>query len=117
MPTETIVGIAITVAIAAVLILGVVPKLIPKREPKEKFFRCSRCGTTTRHTERAKEAWRNNKTKFFCQTCHVNWLQSQRPRVLERVASRSAATGSGCLGVIAVFALLPLGCLVMWAYA
>lgn len=57
MSTETIVGIAI----AAVLILGfVVAKLMHKREPREKFFKCSSCGTTARHTERTIEAWRNN---------------------------------------------------------
>jgi hypothetical protein len=113
MPAETIFGIVVM----AILVLGLVAKLLPKRQPKEKFFKCSRCNAVSRHTERTMEAWRNNKTKFFCQACHVKWLESQPPRVREQISSRSSASGSGCLGVIAVFTLLSLGCLLMWAYA
>jgi hypothetical protein len=110
MPAETIFGIVV----AAVLILGFVAKLLPKRQPKEKFFKCSRCNATSRTIE----AWRSNKTKFFCQACHAKWLESQPPRVREQFSSRGSASGSsGCLGVVALFSLLPLGWLLTWAYA
>jgi hypothetical protein len=113
MPAETILGIVV----AVILVLGLVAKLLPKRQPKEKFFKCSRCHAVSRHTERTMEAWRNNKTKFFCQPCHAKWLESQPVRIREQISSRNSASGSGCLSLIAVFALLPLGCLLMWAYA
>ncbi|GAB3314056.1 hypothetical protein [Luteimonas notoginsengisoli] len=115
MAPDTIFGIAI----AAVVVIGLVAKLLPKSRPKSQFFKCSRCNTASRHNDRTIEAWRNNKTKFFCQACHSKWLASQPPRVREQFSSRSSASGSsGCLGVVALFALLPLGGgLLMWAVA
>lgn len=110
MPAETI----FVIVVAAIIVLGLVAKLLLKRQPKEKFFKCSRCNAVTRHTERTIKAWRDHKTTFFCQACHVKWLESQPPRVREQFSSRR---GSGCLGVIAVVALLPPGCLLIWAYA
>lgn len=110
MPLDAIIGIAL----AAALVLAVVAKLIPKRQPKEKTFKCSRCNATSRHTGRTIEAWRNNKTQFFCQGCHAKWLASQPPRIREQHASRGST--SGCFGVVALCALLPLGCLIAWAH-
>ena len=110
MPAETI----FVIVVAAIIILGLLAKLQHKRQPKEKFFKCSRCNAVSRHTERTIRAWRDNKTRFFCQACHVKWLESQPPRVRQEISARSSS-GSGCLGVIAVFALLALG-LLMWAY-
>jgi hypothetical protein len=74
-------------------------------------FQCSRCGTAARHTDRTSDAWRSGKTKFFCQACHTKWLQSRPPQ--ERVTHSSRS--SGCLGIVAIFALLPLGTLLAWA--
>lgn len=114
MPAEISVGIAFV--IAAVLIFGLVTWLmVARREPREKFFRCSRCGTTTRHSKRTIEAWRNKKTRFFCQTCHARWLESQPPRLREQYSPSRAGSGSGCVVVIAVFTLVPLGYL-LWAH-
>jgi len=112
---ETIFGIGI----AAVVVIGLLAKLLPKRRPKSQFFKCSRCNAASRHNDRTIEAWRNNKTKFFCQACHSKWLASQPPRVREQFSSRSSASGSsGCLGVVALLALLPLGSgLLVWAVA
>ena len=111
MPAETI----FIIVVAAIFVLGLVAKLLLKRQPKEKFFKCSGCNAVSRHTERTMKAWRENKTRFFCQACHAKWLESQPPLVRgEQFSSRS---GSGCLGVIAVFALLPPGCLLVWAFA
>jgi hypothetical protein len=80
MSPEVIFGIII----ASVIVLSFLGKLLPKRQPKEKHFKCARCGTISRHTERTIEAWRNNKTKFFCQACHSKWLQSRPPQEREQ---------------------------------
>ena len=114
MTPETIFGIAVV----AVVVLALVAKLLPKRQPPEKFFKCSRCHTLTRHNNRTIEAWRIGKPKFFCQACHTKWLQSHSPQEGTQFSSRgSKSSGSGCLGVVVLFALLPLGGLLRWAYA
>lgn len=103
MSLETIVGIVV----AGVIALSLIGKLLPKHQPKETHFKCSRCGANSRHTERTIEAWRNNKTRFFCQSCHANWLQSRPPQERERFSS-AGNSRSGCLGVVVLFALVPL---------
>jgi hypothetical protein len=113
MAPEVIVG----VVIAGVVVLSLVGKLLPKRQPKETHFKCARCGAVSRHTERTIEAWRNNKAKFFCQSCHAKWLQSRPSQEGERLSS-AGSSRSGCLGVIVLFALVPLaGYLLVQAYA
>ncbi|MBU0593093.1 MAG: hypothetical protein KKH74_05060 [Gammaproteobacteria bacterium] len=103
MSPEIIIGIGI----AGIVLLTFVGKLLPKSQPKEKQFKCSRCGTFSPHTERTIEAWRNNKTKFFCKECHAKWLQSRPPLEREQFSSRGSSK-SGCLGVVVLFALVPL---------
>ncbi len=113
MTLETIFGIAVV----AVVILALVATLLPKRQPSEKYFKCSRCHALTRHNNRTIEAWRDGKPKFFCQACHANWLRSRPPQEREQFSSTgSASGGSGCLGAVALVALLPLGGLWLWAY-
>lgn len=102
MSPEVIIG----VVIAGIVALSLLGKILPKRRPKESHFKCARCGAVSQHTERTIEAWRNNKTKFFCQACHAKWLQSQPPRVREQFTPRGSS-GSGCLSVIVLFALVP----------
>ena len=85
--------------------------------PKETHFECARCGTLARHTDRTIDAWRNNKTTFFCQSCHLKWVRARAPRERERSASAAGAR-SGCLGVVVLFAVVPLaGLLLVHAYA
>ena len=103
MSPEIIIGIAI----ASIVVLTFVSKLLPKSSPKEKQFKCLRCGTFSPHTERTIEAWRNNKTKFFCQACHAKWLESRSPQERKQFSSRGNSR-SGCLGVVMLFALVPL---------
>ncbi len=113
MSPEVIIGIII----AGVMALSLVSKLLPKRQPKETRFKCSRCGAVSQHTERTIEAWRNKKTKFFCQSCHAKWLQSRPPQERERFSTEGNSR-SGCLGVVVLFALVPLaGYLLVHAYA
>jgi hypothetical protein len=47
-----------------------------RRQPKDRFFNCWRCKALTPHNQRTMEAWRNEKTHFFCGACHTKWLQS-----------------------------------------
>ena len=113
MSPETIIGIVV----AGVIALSLIGKLLPKRQPKEMHFKCARCGANSKHTERTIEACRNNKTKFFCQSCHAKWLQSRPPQERERFSS-AGNSRSGCLGVVVLFALAPLaGYLLVQAYA
>lgn len=110
MPSEVIFGIIFV----GVIVLFFVSRLLPKRQPKEKSFKCARCGVFSRHTERTIEAWRNNKTKFFCPACHAKWLQSRPPQF----SRGNAGSGSGCLGIVVLFAFIPLaGYLLVRTYA
>ena len=110
----------IAVAVVAVIAIGLIAKLAPRRLPDSKVFACGRCGTASRHTDRTIEAWRKGKTKFFCAACHSTWLQSRPPQERSQstggTRSRSSG-GSGCLGVVAAVSLVPLASLVAWAYA
>lgn len=106
MSLEEIIG----VVIVGVIVLSFVGKFLPKRQPQEKYFKCSRCGTVSPHTERTIEAWRNNKNKFFCQSCHTKWLQT-RPQ------QGHFSSQSGCLGIIMLFVFVPLAGYYLVSYA
>lgn len=107
--------------IAGLLVMFFAGKHFSKKRPKETHFECARCGTLARHTDRTIEAWRNNRTSYFCQSCHLKWLHGRAPRERERgtsPAGRSSRSPSGCLGVVVLFAVVPLaGFLLVHAYA
>jgi hypothetical protein len=107
------------ILIAGIVVLSFVGKLMPKRRPKEKNFKCSRCGASSPHTERTIEAWRMKNAKFFCQTCHAKWLQSRPHQEREQSSSRrTVGSQSGCLGIVVLFAFIPiLAYLLARAYA
>lgn len=92
--------------IAAVLVLGIVlfPGLFFWKKPKAKTFTCTRCERLAPHTPRTIEAWRQKKTEFFCDDCHARWLQAHP----EHALSKMRASHSGCLGVVILFAALPI---------
>ncbi len=114
MSPEVIFGICV----AVVVVVGFISNLIPKRMPPSKSFKCGRCGVQALHTNRTAEAWRNGKTKFFCQSCHHKWLQSRPPQGRESYSARgSSGHGSGCLGVVVLFTLVPVCMWAAWAYA
>src|ERR1700720_3064660 len=73
------------------------------RRPSERTFRCAKCSTPTVHTGRTIEAWRVGKRKFFCDSCHAQWLQSRPTQAPSR-----RAESSGCLGIIVVAVAAPL---------
>jgi len=101
---ETIAVIVVaTVALPLILIT-----LISKSAPKEKTFRCARCKTISPHSQRTINAWRNEKKKFYCDACHVKWLDTLPPRERQRAGYvGGSGSGSGCLGVILAFAVVP----------
>lgn len=103
MTPEIIFGLLVVVS---VLIAGVA-KLMPKPRPKETYFRCARCNATAPHTERTIEAWRNKKTKFFCQACHRKWLESRPGRPAEPATALGDRQPAGCFSAIAFVVLLP----------
>jgi hypothetical protein len=111
--------VLIGAVVAGIIVLSFLGKLLAKRQPKEKHFKCARCGSISRHTSRTIQAWRSNKTKFFCEACHAKWLQSQLPRERAQFSVRGGAgSRSGCLGVVVLFAVVPLaGFLLVRAYA
>ena len=115
MSPESIFGIAIALAIGLFLI----GKIFPKRLPKQKQFKCARCGTFSPHTERTIDAWRNNKTRFFCQACHAKWLQSRPHQERTQFSSYGdGGSGSGCLGIVVLFAFIPVaGYFLLHTYA
>ena len=110
MSLEEIIG----VAVIGIIILSFVGKLLPKRQPQEKTYKCSRCGMISPHTERTIEAWRNNKNKFFCQSCHAKWLQT---RPYQQQGQFGGGSRSGCLGIVVLFALVPLAGYYVVSYA
>ena len=113
MKPETLVGVvAAVVALVALLAL-----LKQKRQPPSRVFKCGRCGSgAAHHNDRTSEAWRNGKTRFFCQACHHASGYSHSRLWRGGAATHgndsmsTASTGnSGCLGVLALLAVLPLG--------
>ena len=104
MTPEVVFGLVMVLALS----LGVLSRLLPKRRPKESQFRCARCNSSAPHTERTIAAWRQGKAKFFCQSCHKTWLESQQRGSLAGAAAQRHSQ-SGCLGVVVVFVVLPAG--------
>ncbi|MBE3024250.1 hypothetical protein [Janthinobacterium sp. GW458P] len=107
--------------IAGLVVMFLAGKHFSRKLPKETHFECARCGTVARHNDRTIEAWRNNKTTYFCQPCHLKWLHGRAPREREggiSPAGSRSGSRSGCLGVVVLFAVVPLaGFLVLHAYA
>ena len=104
--------IELGLVIALVVIVGLflAGRLFPKARPKEPHFKCARCGNRALHSERTIEAWRNKKTKFFCQICHRKWLERQPLQTLQTRQQHSSAgrsAASGCLGMVFLLLAIP----------
>jgi hypothetical protein len=95
------------------------------RGPVAARYTCARCSKEAMHSNRTINAWENGTRRFFCNECHKAWRQSRPatpsgdgvPRSTRAsvrgpatVTSRSiqGAGRSGCLGILAALALLPL---------
>jgi hypothetical protein len=91
--------------VAAIAIVGIVAAgrfFSGGRRPKQQTFRCARCSSNAMHTARTIEAWRRGKTKFFCNSCHGDWLKTQPRDSMPMPAGRS-----GCLGALVIVAVIP----------
>jgi hypothetical protein len=104
------------VVVAAVVIVGLVGLLWPKRKPPSLVFTCARCRKTTRHSNRTAEAWRHGSQKLFCNECHRLWLQSRPPQPRELREHEGYQERRGCLGVVALAAAFPFGLVLAWLY-
>lgn len=101
--------VTLGIVVIGIIVLSFLLGLLPKREPKEKHFNCSRCGAFSQHNSRTIEAWRNKKNQFFCQNCHSKWLQSRSRQELQRTGNRTLKGGeAGCLGFVFLVVLTPL---------
>ena len=107
-------GIVFGVVVVALLLLTALRAILGGSRPRNQHFKCARCGTLTSHNERTREAWRNKRTKFFCQKCHAYWLASQPYQGPE---SRHAVRSGGCLGIALLFGIVPLVAAYIWSYA
>ena len=92
----------IVAAIVVVGILVVARFLAGRGRPKEKSFRCTRCSASAMHTPRTIGAWRRGKTRYFCDSCHGQWLRAQ-----PRGVRASDGGRSGCLGSVMILIAVP----------
>ncbi|WP_161812851.1 hypothetical protein [Steroidobacter agaridevorans] len=100
-------------AIVAALAIGYF--LLGRRKaPEQKSFRCARCSKTCQHTPRTINAWRNGKSKFFCDSCHSGWVRFHPNTQVGRI--RGPGSRSGCLGVLACIVFIPVALIVGWLY-
>src|SRR5512146_376640 len=113
MTPEVIFGIVV----ASIIVAGLLSGLLPKARPKEKYFRCARCNSLSLHTARTINAWRSNKAKFYCPSCHAVWLASHPSPEQVQATGPLGAQRSGCLGVVLLAAALPVSCALWWLYA
>ena len=105
------------VVVGSIIVVGILSGLLPKPRPKEKYFRCARCNSLSPHTTRTIKAWRSNKAKFYCPSCHATWLASHPSPEEHQAARPLGAQRSGCLGVVLVAAGVPVSCALWWLYA
>ena len=90
-------------AVGALLLIAFVRRSRVGPKPKERTFVCAGCKAPTPHTNRTIEAWRSNKTRFFCSACHRKWLASKPGN---RVTPMEKEPG-GCLPVLVALVVLP----------
>ncbi|AJQ94731.1 cold shock domain-containing protein [Gynuella sunshinyii] len=79
-----------------------------QKKPKEKSFKCVRCGTLSTHNVRTIRAWNNGFNKFYCQTCHHQWLKDKP------VSFQNRTQSTGCLGVVALIIMMPVLGSIAW---
>jgi cold shock CspA family protein len=75
-----------------------------QKKPRDKSFKCARCGTVAGHDARTIQAWNNGFTKLYCRTCHLQWLKDNPQQENSLIQTR----GSGCLGIMALMVAIPI---------
>lgn len=75
-----------------------------QKKPKDRSFKCARCGTVAGHDARTIQAWNNGFSKLYCRTCHLQWLKDNPQQENNSIQTR----GGGCLGVMALMVAIPI---------
>lgn len=77
-----------------------------RQAPSLRRFVCEHCATPTVHNERTLGAWRNGKSRFFCDRCYGEW--SQQHSAPPMVFQQQSGSRMGCLGAALGFLAMPL---------
>ena len=85
------------IAAVAILILN------RQKKPADKSFDCAGCGSRALHEMRTIRAWNNGFTRFYCKTCHSQWLKDNPSQPINSTHSK----GNGCIGMVARMVLIP----------
>ena len=104
---DTLPSYAIYTVLAVIGFALIVRLIGGLRRPKDKNFKCARCGKVTPHSARTIQVWRNGSSKFYCAGCHSIWLQQRPERPHDAGSSRA-----GCMSVVVFVVLAPLA---VWA--
>lgn len=95
--------ISLPIALLAIISFALFSR--PKK-PSNKLFTCSRCRSNFPFDNRTIRAWNTGTLKLYCSNCHAEWLSSQNAT---NNNSYSSSRGRGCLGVLAMMIIIPVG--------
>jgi hypothetical protein len=99
----------IAVIVAVVVCIIILKFLIRPKRPPTASYKCARCGTVARHTERTVEAWRRNASRLYCDVCHRKWLEAQPRQIGTTTFARASGNSNrGCLGILLTLAVIPI---------
>ena len=100
LPLATLVLVLTGLGLALVFYFG------RRQSPMQRRFTCVHCAASASHNERTLAAWRNGKSKFFCDPCYGEW--SQQHSAPPMVFQEQAGSRMGCLGAALGFLAMPL---------
>jgi transposase-like protein len=79
--------------------------------PAHLRYVCASCSGRFTHSRRTRMAWENGARSFYCKACHTRSLLVKTPKASQLVPKAGAK--KGCLGVLMLLAVLPVGAWVM----
>ncbi|GLQ30917.1 hypothetical protein [Litoribrevibacter albus] len=91
----------------AVLVFIILSFIKGGKKPPEESFKCARCKQQEKYTPRTIEAWRKGFNKIYCQKCHQLWWRNNPEKARSRQVVHRGGGGSGCLGMVMLFLVLP----------
>ncbi|WP_323926020.1 cold shock domain-containing protein [Aeromonas caviae] len=97
-------AISLPIALFAMILLALFSR--PKK-PSKKFFTCSRCRCNAPFNNRTIRAWNTGTMKLYCSNCHAEWLSNRE--TTNNDFHSSSNRGSGCLGVLVMMIVIPVG--------
>jgi DNA-directed RNA polymerase subunit RPC12/RpoP len=77
------------------------------RGPAELRYVCASCSGRFTHSRRTRMALEKGARSFYCKACHTRSMGVQPPKPSQLVPKPKGKPG--CLGVLALLAVLPLG--------